>query len=174
MQLAHLAQELGARHAGHALIHEEQRDRRAAPVQLVCRVDGLLRRRRRHDAVRLTIVLSQIALDGTQHFVVVVDHQDDGLCAHEGNASFADGSAGGFTAGNVTRNSVPVGLVRHVDRAVMALNDPPRDVETKAGALADFLGREKWIEDAMRRHRRECRGRRRSRARRRCRLQRRP
>ena len=105
--------------------------------------DGL----RGDDAVVVAVALPQVALDRAQHFAVVVDGQDDGLGHRVSGASERRGAAP--DAGSVTRNSVPLRPGVHVDRAAMALDDAARDVEAETGALADVLGGEERIEDAV-------------------------
>ena len=109
MQLAQLAQKLRAGHVRHALIDQEQRDRRAAALQLARGVERLRRRLRGDDPVVLTVALPQIALDRAQHFVIVVDGQDDGLGHQARDLSRLTRWSG--DAGSVTQNSVPPGPV---------------------------------------------------------------
>ena len=112
-------------------------------------VQRLRRGLRGDDPVVLTIALAQIALDRVQHFAIVVDGQNDRL-GHDRRGNPVAAARWGVEAGSVTQNSVPLAARVHVDRAVMALHDAAGDVEAEARALADVLGREKRIEDAVR------------------------
>ena len=77
------SEELRAGHVRHALVHEEERDLRAALLQLADGVERLRAGRRLHDAVVGAEVVPEIALDGVQDFGVVVDREEDGF-AHQG------------------------------------------------------------------------------------------
>ena len=75
-ELQRLLEKLHAGHARHPLVDQEQRDRLAARVELVHR----LQRRRAgvgaHHAVALAILPAQVALDRAEHLGIVVNRQD--------------------------------------------------------------------------------------------------
>ena len=79
MQLHHLPQQLGARHVGHALIDEEERDLSVARCERLRRLEAFSGRGRLHDAVVGSVLLSEVALDRAEDGGIVVDHEDDGF-----------------------------------------------------------------------------------------------
>ena len=74
-------QQLHARHLGHALVHEQERDRVAALGQAVEQGERRRPRRGLQHAIALAVVAPQVALDGARHLGVVVDGEQDGFRA---------------------------------------------------------------------------------------------
>ena len=54
---------------------------------------------------------------------------------------------GAEVGSSIVNSAPPVGEVRGVDRAAVLPNDGEADPEAEAGALADGLGGEEWLED---------------------------
>ena len=79
VELDRLEQELGAAHVRHALVHEEERDLGAALEELVDGLERLGAGGRLDDPVVGSEVMPEVALDGVQHFGIVIDGQQDGL-----------------------------------------------------------------------------------------------
>ena len=77
VELARLAQEADAAHPGHALVHEQERDRAAPPPELVQRLQRIGARRRGQDPVAIAEVSPEIALDGGQDLAIVIHREDD-------------------------------------------------------------------------------------------------
>jgi hypothetical protein len=73
VQLAGFANELGAAHAGHALVDEKQGDGRPALFELAHDVEALVGGTGTKDAVVASIALAQISLDGSQHLGIIID-----------------------------------------------------------------------------------------------------
>ena len=71
-------EELGALHAGHALVGEEERGFVAAELELFERVKGRGAGIGSDDAVVLTVAAPQIAFNGAENFRFVVDGEDHG------------------------------------------------------------------------------------------------
>jgi hypothetical protein len=68
-----LLQQLHARHLGHALIGNDERDRIAAFLELAECVDGQRTGLGAHDTVAIGIAPTQVAIDGAKDFRIVVD-----------------------------------------------------------------------------------------------------
>ncbi len=79
MDVRDLLEELDAGHPGHALVGQEQGDRRAPQLEASGGVEGGLAAVRGHDAVVRPEPAPQVALDGTQDLRIVVDREDDRL-----------------------------------------------------------------------------------------------
>ena len=69
---------LGARHARHPLVGDQQRDLVAARAQLAQQLERLGARGRPQDPVALAEAAAQVARDGGQHRGLVVDGDDRG------------------------------------------------------------------------------------------------
>ena len=78
VQAAGLGQKLGTAHVGHALVHEEERDRVVPLLQPVGRLQRLGPGTRLHDPVLLAEVALEVALDGVEYLRFVVHGEDDG------------------------------------------------------------------------------------------------
>ncbi|MEJ7809447.1 MAG: hypothetical protein WKG32_03430 [Gemmatimonadaceae bacterium] len=79
MQLHRLADQLGARHSGHALVHQEKCDRRVAGRECLRGLEAFRRRCGGHHAIVRAILPSQVALDRSEDSEVVIDGEDDGF-----------------------------------------------------------------------------------------------
>jgi hypothetical protein len=79
MERLHLAQELGPRHAGHALVDEEEGDGSVARGQFARGVERLGSRPGLHDTIVRAILPPQVTIDRGQDGRIVVDGKDDGL-----------------------------------------------------------------------------------------------
>ena len=79
VKLDSLLQELHAGHSRHSLVHEEERDRLIAELQLLCRFEGGNAGIRRDDFVTVAVMPAEIALHGPQHVRVVIHCPDHGF-----------------------------------------------------------------------------------------------
>ena len=75
-ELARLGEVVGAGHAGHALVGDEQRDLVAAGAQLPEQVERLVARARAHDPVLAAERAPQVARDRGEDRGLVVDRED--------------------------------------------------------------------------------------------------
>ncbi len=79
VQLLRLGEKLRPRHLRHPLVDEEERDRRAALLELEGRIDRLAAGAHLDHPVVRAKMRAQVAVDGVEDLGVVVDGEDDGL-----------------------------------------------------------------------------------------------
>src|SRR5690606_8001284 len=82
-----LSEELDTGHAGHALIDDQQRDRRVAQAQLADGVERVRAGPRAQDTEAVAVARAEVARDRSEHARLVIDDENSGLVGHPGPPS---------------------------------------------------------------------------------------